>query len=220
MKVFEQDYRTIRGLRNLFCGDVAEQGCDASILLNDAPSIIREKNALPNAGSARVYEVIDAAKSRVERICPGVISSTDILIVAARDASAYVGGPSWTVKLGKRDSTTASITEANTDLVILSFKADLTSLIYNFKNKGLSLRDMVALSGVHTLGQAQCFTFRDRIHSNGTHMDAGFASTRRRRCPASVTKGNGNLAALDLVTPNSFDNNYFKIESNSKEGSS
>ncbi|KAJ4710272.1 Peroxidase, partial [Melia azedarach] len=39
-------------------------------------------------------------------------------------------------------------------------------------------------------------------------IDAGFASTRRRQCPA--TGGNGNLAPLDLVTPNSFDNNYFK----------
>nr|GMD04055.1 lignin-forming anionic peroxidase-like [Ipomoea batatas] len=35
-----------------------------------------------------------------------------------------------------------------------------------------------------------------------------FASTRRRQCPTDT--GNGNLAPLDLVTPNSFDNNYYK----------
>lgn len=63
-------------------------------------------------------------------------------------------------------------------------------------------------AGSHTLGQAQCFTFRERIYSNGTKIEAGFASTRRRRCPA--IGGDANLAALDLVTPNSFDNNYFK----------
>ena len=62
-------------------------------------------------------------------------------------------------------------------------------------------------AGSHTIGQAQCFTFSNRIYSNGSNIDAGFASTRRRRCPAI---GNSNLAALDLVTPNSFDNNYFK----------
>lgn len=63
-------------------------------------------------------------------------------------------------------------------------------------------------AGAHTLGQAQCFTFRSRIYSNGTDIDPGFASTRKRTCPA--TGGNSNLAPLDLVTPNSFDNNYYK----------
>ncbi|KAG5549152.1 hypothetical protein RHGRI_014500 [Rhododendron griersonianum] len=47
----------------------------------------------------------------------------------------------------------------------------------------------------------------NRIYSNGSNIDASFTSTRRRTCPAA---GNRNLAPLDLVTPNSFDNNYFK----------
>ena len=64
-------------------------------------------------------------------------------------------------------------------------------------------------TGSHTIGQARCVTFRDRVY-NGTDIDAGFASTRRRRCPADNGDGDDNLAALDLVTPNSFDNNYFK----------
>nr|GMD06025.1 Retrovirus-related Pol polyprotein from transposon TNT 1-94 [Ipomoea batatas] len=81
--------------------------------------------------------------------------------------------------------------------------------LVSFKSKlGLNTRDMVALSDAHTLGQAQCFQFRDRIYGNGIDIDAGFASTRRRQCPKDT--GNGNLAALDLVTPNSFDNNYYK----------
>lgn len=67
---------------------------------------------------------------------------------------------------------------------------------------------MDACLGSHTIGQAQCVTFRNRIYNNDSTIDAGFASTRRRRCPANG--GNSNLAPLDLVTPNSFDNNYFK----------
>lgn len=63
-------------------------------------------------------------------------------------------------------------------------------------------------SGAHTLGQSQCQNFRTRIYSNGTDIDAGFASTRRRQCPQNG--GDANLAPLDLVTPNSFDNNYYK----------
>ncbi|KAJ0683168.1 putative peroxidase [Helianthus annuus] len=118
-----------------------------------------------------------------------------------------VGGPSWSVKLGRRDSTSASLLLAESG-ALPSFKASLDSLISTFGDNGLSARDMVALSGAHTIGQAQCFLFRDRIYNNGSDIDAGFASTRRRGCP--IKDGNGNLAPLDLVTPNSFDYNYFK----------
>ncbi|KAJ9152952.1 hypothetical protein P3X46_026456 [Hevea brasiliensis] len=168
-------------------------GCDASILLDETSSIESEKTALPNKDSARGFQVIEKAKTEVEKICPGIVSCADIIAVAARDASAYVGGPSWTVMLGRRDSTTASRTLANSELP--SFKDGLDRLISRFQSS-------------HTLGQAQCVTFRDRIYSNSTDIDAGFASTRKRSCPSAG--GDSNLAPLDLVTPNSYDNNYFK----------
>ncbi|KAI7994506.1 hypothetical protein LOK49_LG11G00234 [Camellia lanceoleosa] len=167
-----------------------------------------ERSAGPNKGSVRGYEVVEAAKSAVEKVCPGVVSCADILAVAARDGSVHVGGPSWTVKLGRRDSTNASRSLAESDLP--SFTSGLDQLIPNFARKGLNARDMVALSGSHTIGQAQCFTFRNRIYDNGSNIDTGFASTLSRGCPASTSSGNSNLAPLDWVTPNSFDNNYFK----------
>ncbi|KAK9051200.1 hypothetical protein SSX86_027826 [Deinandra increscens subsp. villosa] len=202
-----RERRMAASILRLHFHDCFVQGCDASILLDDGPSIISEKNALPNKGSVRGYEVIDAAKSKVEELCPGVVSCADILTVAARDASEMVGGPTWSVKLGRRDSTTANLVLAETG-GLPSFKAPLDTLISTFGDNGLSARDMVALSGAHTIGQAQCSSFRDRIYNNGSDIDAGFASTRRRGCP--VNDGNEKLAALDLVTPNSFDNNYFK----------
>ncbi|KAJ6717524.1 PEROXIDASE 72-RELATED [Salix purpurea] len=200
-----RERRMAASLIRLHFHDCFVQGCDASILLDETSSIQSEKTAGPNDNSVRGYEVIENAKSKVEKICPGVVSCADIIAVAARDASAYVGGPSWAVKLGRRDSTTASRDLANTDLP--AFTDSLETLISGFQKKGLTARDMVALSGSHTLGQAQCFTFRDRIYS-ASNIDAGFASTRKRRCP--LTGGQANLAPLDLVTPNSFDNNYFK----------
>ncbi|KAL5984630.1 hypothetical protein ACLOJK_041250 [Asimina triloba] len=183
-----QERRMAASLIRLHFHDCFVQGCDASIMLDDSPSIQSEKNAPANFQSARGFDVVENAKSRVESICPGV-----------------VGGPKWTVKLGRRDSTTASPSQALTDLP--SFAASLETLISSFSSKGLSARDMVALSGAHTLGQARCLTFRGRIY-NGTNIDAGFASTRRRGCPS--VGGNANPVPLDLVTPNSFDNNYFK----------
>lgn len=66
------------------------QGCDASILLDDTPSILGEKTAPNNNGSVRGYEVIDDVKSKVENLCPGVVSCADILAVVARDASVAV----------------------------------------------------------------------------------------------------------------------------------
>ncbi|CAI0452068.1 unnamed protein product [Linum tenue] len=60
---------------------------------------------------------------------------------------------------------------------------------------------MTVLSGGHTIGQARCDGFRNRIYNK-----TNFATTRRGSCPASG--GDGNLAPLDS-SPNRFDNAYF-----------
>jgi len=94
-------------------------------------------------------EIIDAAKVAVEAVCPGVVSCADILAVAARDSSEYVNGPTWTVKLGRRDSTTANKDLASSDLPLTT--TTVGELITNFSKKGLNVMDMVALSGIYEL---------------------------------------------------------------------
>ncbi|KAF1897540.1 hypothetical protein Lal_00036982, partial [Lupinus albus] len=110
-------------------------GCDASVLLDDnATSNFRgEKNAFGNADSLRGFDVIDTIKTQVENLCPGVVSCADILTVAARDSVVALNGPSWTVQLGRRDSTTASFTLANSDLPAPTL--NLSNLIIAFSNK-------------------------------------------------------------------------------------
>ncbi|MBA0872977.1 hypothetical protein Goshw_024594 [Gossypium schwendimanii] len=63
--------------------------------------------------------------------------------------------------------------------------------------------------GAHTIGQARCTSFRARIY-NESNIDASFAQTRQRNCPRTTGSGDNNLAPLDIQTPTSFDNNYFK----------
>jgi peroxidase len=77
----------------LFFHDCFVQGCDASLLLDDAPGIQGEKNAVPNKNSARGFEVIDAIKAAVEKACPGVVSCADVLAVAAEESVVFVSTP-------------------------------------------------------------------------------------------------------------------------------
>lgn len=65
------------------------QGCDGSVLLNSTKNNQAEKAAIPNL-SLTGFNVIDAAKSAVEKVCPGVVSCADILALVARDAVALV----------------------------------------------------------------------------------------------------------------------------------
>ncbi|KAG2691079.1 hypothetical protein I3760_09G218900 [Carya illinoinensis] len=188
-------------LLRLHFHDCFVNGCDASILL-DAGG---EKTAGPNANSVRGYEVIDNIKSQVEKICPGVVSCADIVAVAARDSVVALGGPSWTVQLGRRDSTTASAATANSDLPPPTLS--LSGLISAFSKKGFTAKEMVALSGSHTIGQARCITFRSRIY-NETDIDSSFATSLQSKCPS--TGGDNNLSPLDVTSPASFDNAYFK----------
>jgi peroxidase len=77
-----------------------------------------------------------------------------------------------------------------------------------FKKKNLDTNDMVALSGAHTIGQAQCQNFRSRIYGGDTNINAAFATSLKANCLQS-TSADGNLAPLDTTTPNAFDNAYY-----------
>ncbi|XP_062096537.1 cationic peroxidase 1-like [Humulus lupulus] len=191
-------------LLRLHFHDCFVQGCDGSILLDSSDTIDSEKLAIPNANSIRGFEVIDDIKAEVDRVCGGsVVSCADILAVAARDSVAALAGPSWVVPLGRKDSTTANRDLANRDIPPPFL--DLAALIANFKNQGLDERDLVLLSGAHTLGFAQCTSFRARVY-NDTNIDPAFAEMLKGVCP--TVGGDTNLSPLD-PSPAEFDQRYF-----------
>ncbi|CAN4114388.1 unnamed protein product [Withania somnifera] len=203
----QKETRMGASLLRLFFHDCFVNGCDGSLFLDDTSTFTGEKRAQANFNSARGFEVIDDIKSAVERVCPGVVSCADILAITARDSVVILGGPNWDVKLGRRDARTASQAAANNSIPSQTF--NLNRLISSFSAVGLSTKDMVALSGAHTIGQARCTSFRGRIYNETNNLDASLARTRQNNCPRTSGSGDNNLAPLDLQTPTYFDNHYF-----------
>ncbi|KAG2401021.1 hypothetical protein LR48_Vigan02g269500 [Vigna angularis] len=180
-------------------------GCDASVLLDDTDTFTGEKNSFPNANSLRGFDVIDNIKSELENMCQGVVSCADILAVAARDAVFELGGPRWEVPLGRRDSTTASLAESNSDLPAPFF--DLDGLTSAFAKKNFTVQELVTLSGGHSIGLVRCRFFRKRIY-NESNIDQTFAEEKQQECP--FEGGDDNLSAFDSTTPFKFDNAFYK----------
>ncbi|XP_028097826.1 peroxidase 40-like [Camellia sinensis] len=206
------------------------QGCGASVLLDDTPSFVGEKTATPNLNSLRGFEVIDGIKSDLESICPPkTVSCADILATVARDSVTLVcdvsnfhsppeecelavcqvgqvGKSRWE---GGRDSLTASITAANKD--IPEPNSSMATLVTKFQNVDLTLNDMVTLSGAHTMGKARCSTFSSRLNvnsnSNNPDINTDFLQSLQQLC--SESNSDTTLAHLDLVTPSTFDNQYY-----------
>ncbi|KAF8036824.1 hypothetical protein BT93_C2519 [Corymbia citriodora subsp. variegata] len=193
-------------LLRLFFHDCFVNGCDGSNLLDDTPTFTGEKNATPNRNSLRGFEVVDRIKSAVEKVCPGVVSCADLVAITARDSVGILGGPQWDVKLGRRDARTASQAAANNSIPPPT--NNLSALITSFQNQGLSLKELVALYGGHTIGQARCTNFRARIY-NESNLDISFARTAKSNCSRITGVGDNNLAGLDFQSATLFDNSYY-----------
>lgn len=155
------------------------QGCDASVLLDGPAS---EKESIPNKGSLRGFEVIDAAKAELERRCPSTVSCADVLAFAARDSAAKLGNIRYPVPSGRRDGRVSNVTEPLLSLPPPFFNA--TSLRDNFAAKGLSLDEMVTLSGAHSVGISHCSTITSRLYpATDPTLDPKFAAQLKRKCP-------------------------------------
>ncbi|KAM0067554.1 putative peroxidase [Helianthus debilis subsp. tardiflorus] len=191
--------------------DCFVNGCDGSMLLDDTPTMLGEKLSLSNIDSLRSYEVVDEIKEALETACPRTVSCADIIIMASRDAVALSGGPDWEVKLGRKDSLTASQEDA--DAIMPSPRANATTLIDLFAKFDLSVKDLVALSGSHSIGNGRCFSIVFRLYNqSGTgrpdpSIEPKFRQKLDKLCPLG---GDGNVTGDLDFTPRIFDNQYFK----------
>ncbi|XP_065628527.1 peroxidase 20 isoform X2 [Quercus suber] len=138
--------------------------------------------------------------------------AASLLRLHFHDCFVLRGGPGWDVLLGRRDSLKASLSGANH--FIPAPNSSLETLISSFKQQGLDVGDLVALSGSHTVGMARCISFRQRVYdvSAEEHYDPYKRYTTFRRILRSICPKSGRdneLAPLDFTTPSRFDNHYY-----------
>ncbi|XP_058725404.1 peroxidase 64-like [Vicia villosa] len=187
------------------------RGCDGSILLESKGKNKAEKDGPPNI-SLHAFYVIENAKKALEAICPGVVSCSDILALAARDAVTLSGGPSWEVPKGRKDGRISKAIETR-QLPAPTF--NISQLQQSFSQRGLSLQDLVALSGGHTLGFAHCSSFQNRIHRFSPKqgidpsLNPSFAKTLQSKCHIGNKVKNAGSPLDSSATY--FDNAYYKL---------
>ncbi|CAL5349436.1 unnamed protein product [Camellia sinensis] len=210
-KAMMNDQTVPAALLRMFFHDCFIRGCDGSVLLNSTSNNQAEKDGPANI-SLHAFYVIDNAKKEVEAKCPGVVSCADILALAARDAVALSGGPTWNVQKGRKDG---RISKAIDTRLLPAPTFNISQLQQSFAQRGLSIADLVALSGGHTLGFSHCSSFQNRIHNFDTKNDVdpslqpSFAANLRSVCPLHNTRKNAG-ATMD-TTSTIFDNVYFKL---------
>lgn len=187
------------------------------MLLDSIPGSRAEKEHPANNPSLRGFEVIDEAKLQLEYVCPQTVSCSDILAFAARDSAFKVGGLNYAVPAGRRDGHVSLFDEVAQNLPPPTFNAK--QLEDNFARKGLSLDEMVTLSGAHSIGVSHCSSFSTRLYSfNATHpqdpsMDPNLANLLKQRCPPPSNTNRGTtdpIVPLDILSPNHLDNKYYK----------
>ncbi|KAI5670154.1 hypothetical protein M9H77_10518 [Catharanthus roseus] len=214
-------YQTVRNASNydpkvparllrMFFHDCFIRGCDASILLDSTEENKAEKDGPPNV-SVRSFYVIDEAKAKLEMACPRTVSCADIIAIAARDVVTMSGGPFWEVIKGRKDG---RISRANETINLPAPSSNATKLIQDFAKRGLGVKDLVALSGGHTLGFSHCSSFESRLHNFSAardidpSMNIEFAERLKKKCPKPNKDKNAGQF-LDF-TASTFDNDYYK----------
>lgn len=208
---------TAAGTLRLFFHDCMVDGCDASILVASTPRKTSERDADINRSlPGDAFDLITRIKTALELKCPNVVSCSDILVGAMRSLVTMVGGPRFNVKYGRKDSLVSDMDRVERNLARPNMTMD--RIISIFDAAGLTVQEMVALVGSHTIGFSHCKEFASRIfNSNAEHsadfcpegMNAKYAAELRKLC-ANYTKDAEMSAFNDVFTPGKFDNMYYK----------
>ncbi|PUZ61531.1 hypothetical protein GQ55_4G283500 [Panicum hallii var. hallii] len=209
---------TAAGVLRVFFHDCFVSGCDASVLVAPSSFARSERDAAQSRSlPGDAFEAVTRAKTALELECPGVVSCADVLAIAARDLVAMMGGPSYPLRLGRKDALASSPAAPDAELPLAN--STVPRLIAMFAAKGFTAQELVALSGAHTLGFAHCSEFADRIFRRAKGGGAA-APPHDPTMNPSYAKGlqdacrnyqrDPTIAVFnDVMTPGKFDNVYF-----------
>lgn len=204
---------TAPGTLRLFFHDCFVEGCDASVMIQSTPNNTAERDYTDNLSLAGDgFDTVMMAKQAVENECPNTVSCADILAMAARDVVELVGGPHFKVELGRRDGIVSLASRVAGNLPEPTFNLDQLNTL--FTRKGLTQIDMITLSGAHTVGFSHCVKFENRIYnfSSGSsvdpNLDTTYATQLQQACPRIVNPD--AVVPMDPITPNRFDNAYYR----------
>ncbi|XP_068638565.1 peroxidase 5-like [Aristolochia californica] len=195
--------------------DCFVRGCDGSILINSTTDNQAEKDSPKNNPSLQGYEFIDQIKEALEYQCPGVVSCADILAYAARE-SVYESGnfEHYPVRGGRRDGRISRASDVLENIPPPTFEVD--QLLLSFSRKGLSLEELVTLSGAHSIGVAHCsavggrqLNFNNTGHPDPT-LDFILAKALREECPV-IPGGDDPIVFMDRFTPTILDHRYYEF---------
>ncbi|XP_058723367.1 peroxidase 16-like [Vicia villosa] len=207
---FQQTFVTAPATLRLFFHDCFVRGCDASILLNEGERNHPDDISLAGDGFDTVIKAKEAIESDPQ--CTNKVSCADVLALATRDVVNLAGGPFYEVELGRRDGKISTIASVQHNLPHPEFNLDQLNSMFSFH--GLSQIDMIALSGAHTIGFSHCNRFSKRIYNFSPTtkidptLDLQYAFQLRQACPPKVDP---RIAInMDPITPEKFDNQYFK----------
>uniref|UniRef100_A0A7N0ZRJ5 Peroxidase n=1 Tax=Kalanchoe fedtschenkoi TaxID=63787 RepID=A0A7N0ZRJ5_KALFE len=212
--VFMADPAAPPALLRLMFHDCQVQGCDASILVDEDANgvqITSEITAARNFG-VRNRDSISYAKSLLESQCPGQVSCSDVIIMAARDAVAFLGGPLINVPLGRRDSSNIP-SSAVADSSIPPPNIQVGDMLRLFAKKGMTTEESVAIIGAHTIGATHCVNLMNRLYRSDRPstdgMNPAYELMLRSACPRFSLTPNISIVANDL-TMVTFDNHYYR----------
>lgn len=204
------DPDTVSDLVRVSFHDCFVRGCDGSILLNGKDT---EQTAPINKGLGGIKTVSDI-KEAVEKVCPGVVSCTDVLVIGARAAISLAGGKWYEVETGRRDGVVSRKDEAQANIPPPTMP--VPQAIELFAKKGLNKHDFVVLLGGHTVGTAHCHSFKERLYNfrNTKKPDCTISPSLlqllQKTCPLNSKIDNETF--LDQTTNSHFkiDNAYYK----------